>query len=601
MYATGPSLDGKRCKTPYQLGEDSILVQSDAECAARCDQHEDCAAFDTVLRDNGERRCSLCKNLIASWSQFGPDHSKCLNLGQCAPDKVDSQATCEEKAEAAGHHWYHYNDDDRHCETVTECDVRYRLDFTKPPSFAELTSRAGERDPITGTTWNWKIYHWQVGSCVDKEGITDASHSLKHFYKTIDCEVVSTTTTTTTVKQCGPYQKKPEDTCVPGFQYATGPSLDGKRCKTPYQLQEDTVTVQSDRDCAERCEHEEGCVAFDTVLRDSGERRCSLCKNLVASWSQFGPDDRKCLSFGPKEESVSHTVASQVECQEKAEAADHPWYQYDDDARTCETVAECNIRYGLDFKKPPSFAELMSRRTTPVTGTTWNWKIYNFQADSCVDEEGITDASHELKHFYKTLDCEAWLPSTTTTTTTYSKVLVEGCVAYDKHDAVQVSVCGCDADIFPEGQQFKLNDQIVTVTSSVTVPCSGRCGETQCATVNHDNDAINGPYAFGDLVVPQPGEWHCKDNNDEYTSHYYCSSKSQARTRCESAGLRLCSKNQIKDQIGSSCRLMWTSSSNKKGYYVSTGATGCGKAGKLLSNKRSDRGKKKFDAACCMA
>jgi hypothetical protein len=73
----------------------------------------------------------------------------------------------------------------------------------------------------------------------------------------------------------------------------------------------------------------------------------------TALWPQIGAINSKCV----QERNDRSRVASQTACQEKAKEEGHSYYQYAHEAgKWCRTVAACN---------------------TPITGTSWDWKIYH--------------------------------------------------------------------------------------------------------------------------------------------------------------------------------------------------------------------------------
>jgi len=100
----------------------------------------------------------------------------------------------------------------------------------------------------------------------------------------------------------------------------------------------------------------DGAHAAHVVEASSGDELSS-----VALWSQLGDSNRKCTSVN------EHDVDSQLACQNEALAADHEYYQYSDDPQKCSTAATC---------------------ASPITGTSWPWKIYRDPVKECEDITG---------------------------------------------------------------------------------------------------------------------------------------------------------------------------------------------------------------------
>jgi len=72
-------------------------------------------------------------------------------------------------------------------------------------------------------------------------------------------------------------------------------------------------------------------------------------------WGQYGAGHRKCENTGSSEDRVE----SQAACQESALRAGTDWYSFSSTPLKCFTSATCN---------------------SPITGTTWPWKIFSLHA-----------------------------------------------------------------------------------------------------------------------------------------------------------------------------------------------------------------------------
>jgi hypothetical protein len=78
------------------------------------------------------------------------------------------------------------------------------------------------------------------------------------------------------------------------------------------------------------------------------------------------------------------------------------------------------------------------------------------------------------------------------------------------------------------------------------------------------------------------------------SSHYLCYSQSQARAQCQTAGMDLCTRDQLRSEIGEYCAWQWTADSDTTQYIIGNGGDGCGAAGAWASASQGVG-----DAACC--
>lgn len=94
----------------------------------------------------------------------------------------------------------------------------------------------------------------------------------------------------------------------------------------------------------------------------------------------------------------------------------------------------------------------------------------------------------------------------------------------------------------------------------------------------------------------------CAAHDGTYAS-YQCGSQAHALERCHKEGLKLCSKDELADHIGDACAFMYTTSSKKTGYMVSSNKPSCGAstpAGELIEKSSTFNGAGMFNAACCL-